>query len=105
MKKNKTQQDDTTTRGTEEERGMMAITRALSDPSRVAILRHIASRENASCMDLRECLSINPATLSHHMRQLESAGLIETHRDGKLVRAEIRRKVWKNYLASLKDLV
>jgi len=87
-----------------EARNMIAITRALSDPTRLALFRHIANQENASCMEMRECISLSPATLSHHMRQLESAGLVETHRDGKLLRAEVRRKAWKNYLAWLKDL-
>ena len=53
---------------------------------------------------MRECLAIKPATLSHHMKQLEGAGLIETVRDGRFVRASIRRKVWKSYLAHLKQL-
>ncbi|HEY9139153.1 MAG TPA: metalloregulator ArsR/SmtB family transcription factor [Terriglobus sp.] len=85
-------------------RSMIAITRALADPKRLAVFRRIANKDNSTCSDLRGCLEINPATLSHHMRQLESAGLIETHRDGKFVRAEVRRKVWKNYLGWLKDL-
>jgi ArsR family transcriptional regulator len=37
------------------------------------------------------------------MKQLETAGLIETRRDGKLVRATLRRKTWKSYLAHLKS--
>lgn len=83
-------------------REMLAISRALSDPRRVEVFRRIASSEASACMELRTSLGMNPATLSHHMKQLESAGLIETRRDGKFVHAEVRRKVWKGYLAYLK---
>jgi ArsR family transcriptional regulator len=85
------------------DREMLLISRALSDPKRLEVLRKIANTENTSCMDMRECLGMNPATLSHHIKQLEGAGLIETHRDGKLVRATLRRKVWKGYLSQLKQ--
>jgi len=101
-KKDKTEREET--QDNTEERSMIAITRALADPTRLSVFRRIANKENSTCMDLRGCLEMNPATLSHHMRQLESAGLIETHRDGKFVRAEVRRKVWKNYLSYLKEL-
>jgi ArsR family transcriptional regulator len=82
---------------------MQAISRALADPRRVQVLRKIAGADSTSCMDLRTCMAMNPATLSHHMKQLETAGLIETRRDGKLVRATLRRKTWKSYLAHLKS--
>ncbi|MGI4758735.1 MAG: ArsR/SmtB family transcription factor [Janthinobacterium lividum] len=88
----------------DELRAMLAISRALADPNRVEVFRRIAGAEQTACMQIRECLGINPATLSHHMKQLEAAGLIETVRDGKFVRAHLRRKVWKTYLAYLKTL-
>ncbi len=88
-----------------DDKAMLAISRALADPRRLEVFRRIASADGTACMDLRECLAINPATLSHHMRQLESAGLIETKKDGRLVRATLRRKLWKSYLSHLKQLV
>ena len=81
-----------------------AISRALGDPRRFELLRRIAQDDAATCTDLSACLKMNTATLSHHMKQLEAAGLIETRRDGKYVRATLRRKVWKNYVAQLKEL-
>ena len=87
------------------DKAMLAITRALADPRRLEVFRRIACADGTACMDLRECLAMNPATLSHHMRQLETAGLIETKKDGRLVRATLRRKLWKSYLAHLKQMV
>jgi ArsR family transcriptional regulator len=86
-----------------DDRDILLISKALSDPRRLEVLRKIATSDKTSCMDMRECLGMNPATLSHHIRQLETAGLIETARDGKLVRATLRRKAWKGYLAQLKE--
>ncbi len=103
-KKHKDEHEEPTTPDATECRAMLAISKALADPTRLSVFRRIANKENLTCSDLRGCLDMNPATLSHHMRQLESAGLIETHRDGKFVRAEVRRKVWKSYLSYLKDL-
>ena len=85
-------------------RATIAITRAIADPNRYALLKRIANADASTCTDLRTCTGMNPATLSHHMKQLESAGLIETARDGKYVRATLKRKVWKGYLADLKAL-
>ena len=87
-----------------DDRAMLAISRALSDPRRVQVLRKIASCDATACMQVRESLEMSPATLSHHMKQLEACGLIETVRDGKFVRAHLCRKIWKGYLAYLKSL-
>jgi ArsR family transcriptional regulator len=86
------------------DRVMLAISRALADPRRLEVFRRIANTDGTACMDLRECLAMNPATLSHHMKQLETAGLIETRKDGRLVRATLRRKLWKSYLSHLKQI-
>ena len=88
-----------------DDRAMLAISRALSDPRRVQVLRTIARCQASACMEVGESLCMNPATLSHHMKQLEMSGLIETVRDGKFVRSHVRRKVWKVYLAYVKSLV
>ena len=87
-----------------DDREMLRIARALSDPNRVEVFRRIAASESLTCSDMRECLLIKPATLSHHIKQLEGANLIETSKEGKFVRLAVRRKVWKSYLAHLKQL-
>ena len=96
-----------------ESRQIMRISKALADPTRMAVLRRIALRnevsgeaggsaEGASCSRLKQVLTISAATLSHHMKELELAGLIETTRQGRTVHARLKRKVWKHYIAELK---
>ena len=81
-----------------------AITKALSDPRRYDILQHIAGRQACTCVELRECCPITAATLSHHLKELESAGLITIARKGKFALPSFRREVWKTYLAQLSEL-
>ena len=81
-----------------------AITRALSDPRRYEILQTIAGKKDCTCVELREASSISAATLSHHLKELESAGLITIEREGKFAFPTFEREVWKSYLAKLSDL-
>jgi ArsR family transcriptional regulator len=85
-------------------REVLAISRALSDPRRFEILQHIAAKSCAACSDLRGVFPITPATLSHHLKELESCGLIETTRRGKFVDATFSRPAWEAYLAELKKV-
>ena len=81
-----------------------AITKALSDPQRYDILQHIAGQKACTCVELRERCPITAATLSHHLKELESAGLISIARKGKFALPSFRREVWKTYLAQLSEL-
>lgn len=81
-----------------------AISRVLSDPRRFEILKKIAARECAACSDLRAKFPITAATLSHHLKELESCGLVETARRGKFIDVTFRRGVWDAYLKELNDI-
>ena len=85
-------------------REVQAIARALSDPRRFEILQHIAEKSCAACSDLRVAFPITAATLSHHLKELESCGLIETTRRGKFIDATFRRGAWEAYLAELQRI-
>ena len=81
------------------------IARALSDPRRFEIFQLIAATsEHIGCTDLREAVDITPATMSHHLKELEAAGLIDVVRDGKFMNISFRRVTWQAYLAELQKL-
>jgi ArsR family transcriptional regulator len=83
----------------------MTILKALSDPRRMEILERLRACESCvACTDLRECLPISAATLSHHIKELETAGLIRIEREGKFARLTFRRDVWQAFLADLQSL-
>ena len=51
-----------------------------------------------------QTLPITAATLSHHLKELEGAGLITLRRRAKFVRLRLRRDVWRRYLKQLQEL-
>jgi ArsR family transcriptional regulator len=83
---------------------MLAISRALSDPRRFEILQRIGAKSCAACSDLRTAFPITAATLSHHLKELESCGLIEISRRGKFIDVTFCRPAWEAYLAELKKI-
>jgi len=84
------------------ERQIHLIAKALADPRRYEILKRIgASGGAASCTDVRECQPVSAATLSHHLKELENAGLIAIVRKGKFAELVFKRDVLRAYLDHL----
>jgi ArsR family transcriptional regulator len=77
------------------------IAKALSDPRRMQVLEVIAGEEECPCQRLREEFPVSKATISHHIKELVRAGLVEAHRDGQFLHCEIRREVLEAYAAEL----
>jgi ArsR family transcriptional regulator, arsenate/arsenite/antimonite-responsive transcriptional repressor len=78
------------------------ISKALADPNRLEMLQRIGESEEApTCTCVREWLGLAPATVSHHLKELESAGLIEIERNGKFAHISLRRDVLQAYLNRL----
>lgn len=61
-----------------------ALLKALADPKRFELVSLIAKSCCApSCAQVKSSLAIAPATLSHHIKELETAGLIRVERAGR----------------------
>jgi ArsR family transcriptional regulator len=82
-------------------REVQCISKALSDPRRFEILRRIAKNDCIACSDLKAKFPITAATLSHHLKELESCGLLTMGRRGKFVDLTFCRNVWQEYLKAL----
>jgi ArsR family transcriptional regulator, arsenate/arsenite/antimonite-responsive transcriptional repressor len=78
------------------------ISKALADPKRVEMLHRIGeSRTAPTCSCVRDWLALAPATVSHHLRELENAGLVNVERDGRFAHISLRRDVLKAYVKRL----
>ena len=59
-----------------------AVFKALADPTRVAIVSRLASGEMCCVCDLTDAFELSQPTVSHHLRILRDAGLVESERRG-----------------------
>lgn len=89
------------------DRQMILIARALADPRRYEILRKLSTQACATpCSDMRDSIDVTAATLSHHMKELENAGLVRSEKDGKFVNYFAEHGTLRAYLERLKsDLI
>jgi ArsR family transcriptional regulator len=81
-----------------------AIARVLSDRRRFAILQQIAATDGIACSALHEQEIISPATISHHLKELNEAGLVELKREGRCANLFFCRPVFAAYLKRLSSL-
>jgi len=63
-----------------------AIAKALADPQRFAILEFICIQgrqgQEVGCKALVARFPVSQATISHHLKELQAAGLVEGRREG-----------------------
>lgn len=62
------------------------VTKALSDPNRVKIIKMLQHKVMCVC-EMKEALQISQPSVSKHLRILEEAGLVDFKKDG----------LWVNY--------
>ena len=75
--------------------------KALGHPARIAILEQLLKTNTCINGDLVEELGLAQATISQHLKELKSIGLIQGNVDGTSVCYCIDGKVWKQYRKEL----
>ena len=81
-------------------RDFIRVMKALSDPNRVKIVKMLQHKVMCVC-EMQAALKIAQPSVSKHLRQLEDAGLIASHKDGMWVNYGLADASSSPYVASL----
>ncbi len=84
-----------------DDHSLAALCKALGNPARVAILRHLLQVDRCVCGEIVNILPLAQSTVSQHLKQLKDAGLIR----GEIEGPRICYCADKERLAELKKLV
>lgn len=82
---------------TEKQNKMALMLKALAHPARIAIIEYLINSKSCICGDLVEELGLAQATISQHLKELKTAGLIKGTVEGTSICYCIDEKVWKRY--------
>jgi ArsR family transcriptional regulator, arsenate/arsenite/antimonite-responsive transcriptional repressor len=61
------------------------ISKALADETRLMIFQAISCQKHMNCSQIVSLQEVTPATVSHHLKILVEAGLVQSRREGQFV--------------------
>lgn len=80
---------------TTEQNELAALAKALGHPARIAIIQFLVKSRSCMCGDIVDELPLSQSTVSQHLKELKTAGLIKGTIDGPSVCYCINDVVWK----------
>ncbi|MFI3296233.1 MAG: metalloregulator ArsR/SmtB family transcription factor [bacterium] len=87
-----------------EQEQLARFAKALGHPTRVEIIKFLASQESCFFGDINETLPIAKATVSQHLKELKEAGLIQGEIEAPKVKYCINRENWTIAKSLFSDL-
>jgi DNA-binding transcriptional ArsR family regulator len=88
----------------EELRAVAAYHKALSDPTRLRLLRRLAEGP-ATVNELTSHVDLSQPLVSFHLHRLKAAGVVETRRAGREVICTLSREVLDRFQARERELL
>jgi ArsR family transcriptional regulator len=86
--------------------GLAAIYKALSDPTRLRLIKLLGDHEGILCVKaLAKHLKVSQPAVSQHLRVLRSIQLVESNRQGPAVHYSINKKKITQFKALRRDLL
>jgi DNA-binding transcriptional ArsR family regulator len=80
------------------------ISKALADETRLRIFEAISRTKHMNCGEIVSMRGVTPATVSHHLKILNEAGLITCRRTGQFVYSEAVPETVEEYTRALKKM-
>jgi ArsR family transcriptional regulator len=80
------------------------ISKALADQTRLKIFEAISALKEMNCGEIVALRGVTPATVSHHLKILSDAGLIQCRRHGQFVHNTVVPKALAEYTQALTSL-
>ncbi|OFY61644.1 MAG: transcriptional regulator [Bacteroidetes bacterium RBG_13_43_22] len=89
---------------TKEDIRLARFAKAMAHPARIAILRHLASLDACCFNEISREIPLADSTVSQHMSELKSAGLIQGSFEPPRIKYCINAENWKLARKYFKDL-
>jgi ArsR family transcriptional regulator len=86
-----------------EEDKILKIAKALSDKTRIKILKEISKKGSLRCGDVESIAELSQPTFSHHLKILTEADLLITERFGRCVMIRLNDKMLNDFSELISD--
>lgn len=90
---------------TMDDRHFQKVAKALADPRRFEIFQKIATTpaEEMCCGAVCDAFPVSQATVSHHLKELTEAGLLESRSEGQFKYWSVNTETMSEYIAELQN--
>jgi ArsR family transcriptional regulator, arsenate/arsenite/antimonite-responsive transcriptional repressor len=89
---------------TDKQNELAILLKALAHPARIAIIEYIIKTDNCICGDIVNELPLAQPTVSQHLKELKSAGLIKGNIEGTSICYCLDEKTWNKFQKILNQL-
>lgn len=86
------------------EKGLTRAMKALGDSTRLKLFKEIASRKQMTCSEVGELSNLAQPTVSHHLKLLVDAGLLNAEKDGRFVMLSVNKEMADELVTFVKVL-
>jgi ArsR family transcriptional regulator len=88
------------------EDNIVKIAKALSDKTRILILKEVAKKGGIglTCSDAEEIAGLSQPTVSHHIKILVEADLLNAEKDGRCLIISVNKKTLNEFGSLISDL-
>lgn len=76
------------------------ISKALADPQRREILQKLVARR-MNCSDVHAMFNVSQPTVSHHLKELATAGILDKEKQGQFCFYQVNAEVLTAYVTEL----